>query len=117
MKINNSIAQTVLSNGIVLTMELEINKAKSGDIKDEKELIRIMREICDTYEELSNDYQNKIEEIVNIAYKAHKSAVEQWRYGEPVEAEWNNDNVLCVKYESGKWWHYKDLDLPFPTWY
>lgn len=58
-----------------------------------------------------------LEEITQLAYKRHKEFVDEWQEGEPVEA-WKEEGCeICVKYESGKWWHYKDLELPFPTWW
>lgn len=59
----------------------------------------------------------ELKELANLAYKRHKFFVENWTEGEPVKAWTDEDGNLCVQYESGKWWHYKDLDLPFPTWW
>ena len=41
-----------------------------------------------------------------VAYvKAHKAAVENWAEGEIAEV-WLENGIVCVKYESGNWWHY-----------
>lgn len=39
-------------------------------------------------------------------FMQHKKALTVWREGEPVKA-WIEDNVLCIKYKSGSWWHYR----------
>lgn len=39
-----------------------------------------------------------------IAY--HMMICEDWQDGNPVEYE-EEDGVYKVRYESGKWWHYK----------
>lgn len=58
-----------------------------------------------------------IEELTELAYRRHKAGFGEWREGEPVKSWYDDDGNICVEYESGKWWHYKDLDLPFPTWW
>lgn len=66
------------------------------------------------------EFKKKQEELENLAqkaYESHKMFCEDWRYGEPVKV-WNEEgSEVCVQYESGKYWHYKDLDLPFPMWW
>lgn len=38
----------------------------------------------------------------------HKKSVENWLYGD-VEKVWKDkNNVLCVLYKSGYWWHYQE---------
>ncbi|MDY5968102.1 MAG: hypothetical protein SPJ08_03765 [Sphaerochaetaceae bacterium] len=59
----------------------------------------------------------EIMEEAKIALKRHKEFVEDWQEGNIVEAWRDKKGNLCVQYESGRWWHYKDLDLPFPTWW
>lgn len=36
----------------------------------------------------------------------HKESCEMWPHGEPVK-HWFDNGILCILYESGKWWHYK----------
>ena len=59
----------------------------------------------------------EIMEEAKIALKRHKEFVEDWQEGNIVEAWRDEKGNLCVQYESGHWWHYKHLDLPFPTWW
>ena len=58
-----------------------------------------------------------IKDLVNIAFEKHKSAFEKWQEGDVSEYWIDENGYLCIRYESGEWWHYKDLDLPFPTWW
>ena len=39
--------------------------------------------------------------------KQHKKAYEHWEEGEPIRAWYDEDNVLCIEYASGSWWHYR----------
>ena len=40
-------------------------------------------------------------------YEDHKAWFENWPYGEPVKS-WKDENGnLCVRYESGTWFHYR----------
>lgn len=39
--------------------------------------------------------------------KQHKKAFEIWNEGEIIDAWYDENNILCIKYESGNWWHYK----------
>lgn len=44
--------------------------------------------------------------LINECVSAHKNAFENWNEG-AVFKTWVEDGVLCIKYESGKWWHYR----------
>ena len=57
------------------------------------------------------------EELMERAYESHKMGCKNWQEGRPVKAWFEEGCEICVEYESGKWWHYKDLELPFPTWW
>ena len=61
--------------------------------------------------------KDAMEKQASLAYERHMSFVKDWSHGKPVKAWFDNDGNICVEYESGKWWHYKNLDLPFPTWW
>ena len=37
----------------------------------------------------------------------HKKAIENWREGKVAKVWHDEDNILCIKYESGNWWRYK----------
>lgn len=76
---------------------------------------------CKTIEEFK-ETQKKMLELVDRAYSSHKSSMEHWQDGEPVKAWFEDGCDICVEYESGNWWHYKDLEmnsdrLPFPRWW
>ena len=41
-------------------------------------------------------------------YNMHKKGCEQWDFGEPETVWIDEDSVaLCIKYTSGKWFHYR----------
>lgn len=40
-------------------------------------------------------------------YKKHKDAFGCWKEGEPTRAYYDEDNILCIEYKSGNWWHYR----------
>jgi hypothetical protein len=51
------------------------------------------------------------------AMEIHRRNGGVWVEGD-VKEYWEDVNGnLCVRYDSGRWWHYKDLDSPFPTWW
>lgn len=61
--------------------------------------------------------KDAMEKQVLLAYERHMSFIKDWPHGKPVKAWFDKDGNICVEYESGKWWHYKYLDLPFPIWW
>lgn len=61
--------------------------------------------------------QEKLADLAELAFRRHKEDIRDWKYGEPVNAWYDDDGNLCVEYSSGKCFHYKDLDLPFPSWW
>lgn len=36
----------------------------------------------------------------------HQSLFEQWEHGEIAETWRDAAGILCIRYQSGKWWHY-----------
>ena len=57
-------------------------------------------------EEEQSGRKNKAE-MAKLAEKAHKEDTENWTDG-TMECFWfDNDGNLCIRYNSGKWWHYK----------
>lgn len=71
---------------------------------------------CKTIGEFK-EAQQKLEELAELAYKNHKSSVENWNEGEPVKTWYDSNENVCIEYESGNYWHYTDLDMPFITWW
>lgn len=41
-------------------------------------------------------------------HESHKKAVEHWQEGDISKVWIDGDGVLCIEYESGKWWHYNE---------
>lgn len=60
---------------------------------------------------------NRRKELAALAFDRHRAGSDTWEEGAPVKSWYDADKNLCVQYESGNWWHYKDLDMPFPTWW
>lgn len=44
---------------------------------------------------------------VERAYWQHRKCCEKWQEGEPERAWKDCDGYLCIRYESGRWWHYR----------
>ena len=45
-----------------------------------------------------------------ICFQAHRAAFDFWSYGD-IDRIWNDENdVLCIRYSSGAWWHYDIVD-------
>lgn len=47
-----------------------------------------------------------LSEVVEC-YEEHKSAFEAWTSGKPVKSWRDDNNVLCIEYQDGQWWHYR----------
>ena len=49
---------------------------------------------------------NSLEITAYKAYVAHRKAFDTWENGN-IDKVWMDDNKnICIKYTSGKWWHY-----------
>lgn len=48
---------------------------------------------------------------MEFCYETHKHVLETWSEGKPV-AYWEEpDGIMCVRYESGNWWHYRRVSI------
>lgn len=63
------------------------------------------------------EVQAKMEELATKAYAEHKTAFENWTYGEISKVWFDGEGVLCVEYDSGKWYHYRWSDDNQLTWW
>lgn len=71
----------------------------------DKKVLVCSRYYCD---ECSNEYEiNEEVELETLCIKLHRSYFENWKNGLAVESWIDKDGYLCIKYESGEWWHYK----------
>ena len=50
----------------------------------------------------------ELEQRAIEAYKRHKQVFEEWQEGDIKEVWLDDRGVLCIRYESGNWWHYED---------
>lgn len=58
-----------------------------------------------------------LEQVLQIlsCCRAHYNAYENWEHGEAVEA-WYEDDILCLRYEDGSWYHYKKTENGWEWW-
>lgn len=54
--------------------------------------------------------------FISCAVTAHCTAHKRWTHGEPVEIWKDEYCFLCVKYEDGSWWHYRQTETGFEWW-
>ncbi|MFA9376198.1 MAG: hypothetical protein ACERKZ_05515 [Lachnotalea sp.] len=59
--------------------------------------------------------KSELEELSKKCMVAHKQAFETWEEGE-IKEYWLENNVLCIRYESGNWWHYKFCNNQVEWW-
>lgn len=66
--------------------------------------------VCNRYycPECEEEYEiNEEVDEVPVFVNMHMKAFENWQEGKVAEV-WHDENgVLCIKYESGNWWHYQ----------
>lgn len=67
----------------------------------------------------AKDHEKVKEELKALAKnytQKHMNACEDWREGKPVRI-WRAENgVVCIEYESGKWWNYKQTASGLEWW-
>lgn len=61
--------------------------------------------------------KSRLSEQAELAYKSHKEKFENWNNGVPVKVWEDSNQYLCVEYESGKWWHYKNVGMNSFEWW
>lgn len=54
--------------------------------------------------------------FISLAISAHRMAHRRWTHGEPVEIWRDEYEFLCVKYEDGSWWHYRQTETGYEWW-
>lgn len=59
-------------------------------------------------EKIGETSMENIMEFANRCFQAHKAAFEQWEHGDIKEIEKGEGGVVCIKYNSGTWWHYAE---------
>lgn len=55
-------------------------------------------------------------ELIERAYQCHCSSKEEWQEGQPVESWIDANGDICIRYESGEYWHYKPMVDGFMWW-
>lgn len=57
-----------------------------------------------------------MEQFAIKCYEEHKAVFEHWNYGS-IDEIWTDENgILCIRYTSGKWWHYAIEDNSVIWW-
>lgn len=54
--------------------------------------------------------------FISCAISAHCTA-QRWTHGEPVELWRDEYGFLCVRYEDGNWWHYRQTETGGFEWW
>lgn len=49
-------------------------------------------------------------------YEKHFHSCEVWEHGEPVKVWIDDDNILCIQYADGQWWHYEGIGNSIRWW-
>lgn len=52
--------------------------------------------------------KSSMEQRAREHFESHRGAVEDWQEGDILKVWIDGDGVLCIEYESGKWWHYSE---------
>lgn len=55
--------------------------------------------------------------FISCAISAHCTAHKRWTHGEPVEIWRDEYYFLCVRYEDGNWWHYRQTETGDVEWW
>lgn len=58
----------------------------------------------------------EMNEAINCM-EAHKEAIEEWQEGAMTDVWRDEQGILCIKYESGKWWRYRSSKGGFVEWW
>ena len=61
--------------------------------------------------------KSELRQLAELAMKKHKAVVSNWREGRIKKVWRDEDGNLCVMYNSGHLWHYRNLDKPVPEWW
>lgn len=49
--------------------------------------------------------------------EVHKKAFESWEEGGIAKVWRDEAGILCVEYDSGRWWHYRETDSGGIEWW
>lgn len=93
-----------------------LNKCDCGAKLQLDKMISILDEyddkfmVCNRYycPECGDEYEiNEELNQTDVYIYKHMRAFENWKEGNVAKVWHNEDNILCIKYESGNWWHYR----------
>lgn len=99
----------------IVNNEFRITLNIYGDIlnADSREIIaeaNVTHELMEIKEQIPTSWkaQNIDVNSLNVQeyYKRHKASCSNWNQGDPIEAWYDENNIVCVKYNGGEWYHY-----------
>lgn len=59
-----------------------------------------------------SEYKNvrsEMEQRMIECAEAHHKACETWTHGEPTRVWYDSQGNICIDYEDGNYWHYRDV--------
>lgn len=63
------------------------------------------------------DLEKKLKIRAIRFYSKHRSFWENWEHGNIKDIWVDEDGYLCIKYESGTWYHYKETEKGELEWW
>lgn len=51
--------------------------------------------------------KNNLKLTAQFCLSEHKKAFTKWNEGNILKSWYDDNNIFCIQYESGRWWHYK----------
>ena len=70
-----------------------------------------------TVDRILKERKEKRMEDLKLFVNEHMRTFENWQEGKVIEVWHDENNILCIKYESGKWWHYRLNDKNEVEWW
>lgn len=60
--------------------------------------------------------QEYMQEKARAYFDAHKAGCEEWTHGLPEKIWREGEDVLCIEYTDGSWWHYQNTKDGLEWW-
>ena len=69
----------------------------------------------DEFKAVNKDMQDKANRYADEHLHSYESH-DNWQEGEPVKAWYDADEIFCIEYKSGRWWHYQETAEGLQWW-
>lgn len=56
------------------------------------------------------------EQLPDFFMNEHKNAMENWKEGNIIEHWIDENDCMCIRYQSGNWWHYRIVNSIVEWW-